>query len=191
MGAIISHASRRKLVWLALAVAAAIGISVWKFQSGAAAPASPLPVVSAIRGDVIVTVGGVGRIVQARGVAQVVVPTAVGGGAATSGSAAGGSAAAGGAAPSTGNSGSAPADAVFAHASGHLSKLLVTPGQRVSAGQVVALIDDAGSSLAAVKQAQNDLATARVELQQKRTSDPLKGFPASPAELAAGRLAVV
>ncbi|MGB2953133.1 MAG: efflux RND transporter periplasmic adaptor subunit, partial [Gaiellaceae bacterium] len=78
----------------------------------------------------------------------------------------------------------------FPHASGRVSRVLVVPGQRVIAGQPLALLDDGGSAAGAVLQARYDVATALVELRQKQTSDPLKGVPATPEELAAGGLAV-
>src|SRR6185369_11191991 len=42
-----------------------------------------------------------------------------------------------------------------------------------------------------VAQASTELRTALLELRQKQTSDPQKGTPATPAELAAAQLAVV
>ena len=166
---------RRAFVWLAFAAAAGIGIAVWQLQgSGAAQPT--FATVTASRGDVIVSVGGVGRIVEARASAQIALPTAVGGSAATAAAGGGGA--------------SAPADAVFPRAGGRVSRLLVAPGQHVARGQPLVLLDDGGSAAAGVKQAQDDLAAARLELRQKRTSDPLKGLPPTPAELAAGSLAV-
>jgi HlyD family secretion protein len=164
--------SRRTLAGLALAAAVAGGIVVWQLQIDETA-AKSLPTVTATRDDIVVSVGGVGRVVHARGSAEIAVPTALGGAAVPAG---GGSA--------------APADAVFARTSGRLSGFLVAPGQRVAPGRPLALLDDGGVAAAVVKQAENDLATAMLELRQKRTSDPLTGFPPTPAELAAGRLAV-
>jgi len=60
----------------------------------------------------------------------------------------------------------------------------------VAAGQALAVLDDRGSSAAAIAQAQNHVAMAFVELRQKRTTDPLKGLPPTRAEIAAGRRAV-
>ena len=170
MRAVLVRVPRRALVLFAVVAAVGIGIGVWRLQSGtAAAPESP-PVAKATRDDVILSVGGVGRIVEARASAQIALPTTAGGGAA------------GGA--------SASADAVFPRTSGRVSRFLVAPGRRVTAGQALAMLDDGGAAAAAVTQAQNDLATAQLELEQKRSSDPLKGVPPTPAELAAARLAV-
>ncbi len=65
------------------------------------------------------------------------------------------------------------------------------PGAHVTAGDVVARLDDGGVAETAVAQARNDVATTSLELLQKRTSDPLKGLVPTPAELAASRLAVI
>ena len=90
-----------------------------------------------------------------------------------------------------GGTSSAPVDAVFPQVAGRLSKFLVAPGKHVAAGEALALLDDGGTAAGAVLQAQNELATAQLELRQKRTSDPLNGLPPTPEELAAGEMAVV
>lgn len=183
----------RLVAWLGLPLAVGTGFCIWLLQgSSTAAPASS-SVTRAVRGDLVVTVGGVGRIVQASRSAQITVPAAAGGGA-TAGSAASSAGSttpsASGSSPGGGGATPAPADAVFPRATGHLVRFLVHPGQRVVAGQPLALVDDGGSAAATTKQAGNDLATAVLELLQKRTSDPLKGPPPTAAELAAGRYAV-
>jgi RND family efflux transporter MFP subunit len=126
----------------------------------------------------VVSVGGVGRIVT-NGVSAIELPASSGG----SGASATGS--------TTGGSSSAPADAVFSHATGHVGRVLVKPGQHVLAGQALAVLDDSGASASAVRQAQLDLETARIELDQKLHSDPAKGIPPTAAEFAAARAAVV
>jgi HlyD family secretion protein len=145
-----------------LVVAAAIGIGAWRLQDGSAT-AEPPPAVEVTRGNVIVSVGGVGRITEARNTAE---STSAGGGI------------------------SAASGAVFARASGRISRILVAPGQRVTRGEPLALLDDSGSSDAAIQQARDDLAVALLELQQRQTSDPLLGLPPTGAELSAARLAV-
>ena len=174
--------SRRGLVWLGVA-ALGIGISltVWQLQNAPAAGESPAAGVKATRGDLVLTVGGVGRIVQAGSSAEITLPAAAAGGSTTSGSAA-----SGGASTAAGTS----ATAVFPATSGRLLRFLVAPGQRVAAGQPLAQLDDHRTAATAFAQAQNDVAMALLELRQKRTSDPLKGLPATPAELAAARRAV-
>jgi multidrug efflux pump subunit AcrA (membrane-fusion protein) len=167
----------RALAELALLGAAVIGVAVWQLQGGAAAEAS-LPEATVSRDDLVVSVGGVGRIVDARASGLVVLPATSGGGSSTPG------------APAAGTGTSAPADAVFPHASGHVLGYLVVPGQQVVAGQPLALLDDRGSAAFSVMQAENNVAIALLELQQKRTSDPTRGLPPTSAELAAGRLAV-
>jgi RND family efflux transporter MFP subunit len=164
---------RRAAAWLALVAVVGTGIAVWQLRSGSPAGAS-VPVATATRGDVVVTVGGLGRVVEATTSAQIAVPTSA-------------------SSPSTGPSGgtaSAPADAVFPRAAGRVSRFLVSAGERVRAAQPLALLDDGGSAPAAAGQAETDLATAMLELQQKRTADPLKGVPPAPAELAAAHTAV-
>jgi HlyD family secretion protein len=170
--------SRRGLLWLALVTAAGIvlGLSAWQLQSAPAASESTAGVAEATRGDVLLTVGGVGRIVPAGTSAEIVLPAA--GNTSTSGST-----------PSGAPSGTS-ASAVFPRMSGRLVRFLVKPGQRVTAGQPLALLDDSRAAVTAVAQAQNDVATALLELRQKQTSDPLRGIPAAPAELAAGTHAV-
>ena len=177
----------RILIGLALAVPIGTGLGFWQL-SGDSAPAST-PVARAVKGDLVVSVGGVGRIVQATSSAQIAVPASAGGGAA--GAAASGSAASGasGAGSSTGAA-SAPADGVFPRTTGRLVKFLVAPGDNVVAGQPLAVLDDGSSAAVATSLARNDMQTALLELLQKRTSDPLNGLPATKAELAAGRYAV-
>ena len=164
---------RRTLVLLAL-VPVGIWFGALGLQGGVAA-AEDLPTAEAARDDMVVAVGGVGRIIQAGAAAPIVTPTKAGSSAGASGSTVGSE---------------APADAVFPRASGQISRFLVVPGRRVITGQPLALLDDGGLAAAATRQALNDLATARLELRQKRTSDPLNGVRATPAELAAGRLGV-
>jgi RND family efflux transporter MFP subunit len=177
MPALISRKPQRALAVAALALAALIGVAIWLAQSGRSASAPDISSIRATRGDVIVSVGGVGRIVTG-GVAAIELPSSGG----SSGASASGSA-------ST-SSGSAPADAVFAHAAGHVDQLLVKPGQHVAAGQLLAVIDDNGASASAVHQARLDLETARIELDQKLHSDPQKGIPPTAAEIAAAHAAV-
>jgi HlyD family secretion protein len=56
----------------------------------------------------------------------------------------------------------------------------------------MAYLDDGGVAAGALLQARNELATALLELRQKRTSDPLiTGIPPTTEELAAGRSAVL
>jgi multidrug efflux pump subunit AcrA (membrane-fusion protein) len=163
---------RNALVLLGL-VPLAIAL-IWGLQGGGPAAADDVPAATAAREDLVVTVGGVGRIVQAKAPRPIATPSSAAGG--------------------TGASGSAPAetppDAVFPRASGRISKFLVAPGNLVVSGDPLALLDDDGAAAAGVKQAQNDLSTALVELRQKQTSDPLTGVQATSDELTAGRSAV-
>lgn len=186
------HMTRRPaLAALGVAMTIAAGVAVWQLRGGSA-PHAATPVATATRGDVVVSVGGVGRIAEAKAASQISLPGASAG----SGSA-GASTAAGGtsgsppsASTSTGGSGSASADSVFPRTSGRVSRLLVSPGRQVTDGQVLAILDDGGSAAGAVLQARYDVASALVDLRQKRTSDPLKGVPPTAQELAAANFAV-
>lgn len=160
---------RRALLTLVLLGAAvATTLVVWPLRSGGGG-APTAPTVKAIRGDVVVAVGGVGRIVSARSPNPISVS-------ATPGSAASGS--------------TVPAGAVFATATGRIARFLVAPGERVSAGQPLAVLDDGGAAAAALEQAQSELDTVRLELQLKQTVDPARGLPPSAAELTAAEVAV-
>ena len=158
-------------------VVAGVSITVGLSRSSPAASQTTDAVAGATRGDVVVTVGGVGRIVESGLASDIAVPSSSG-------------ASAGATASATATPAAMSATAVFPQTSGRIVRFLVRPGERVAAGQPLALLDDRGSAATAIAQARNDVATTRVELRQKRTSDPLKGLPAAPAELAAARGAV-
>ncbi|HEY6067716.1 MAG TPA: efflux RND transporter periplasmic adaptor subunit [Gaiellaceae bacterium] len=181
----LGHRPRRTLLWVFLAAALAVGVIVWWLLSPAPKRA-PLQTAAVGRGDVVVTVGGLGRIVEANASGLISLP-----GSSTSSS--GATASATGSTAGTGSAGGASvsAGAVLPRASGRISRLLIAPGARVTAGEVVALLDDGGTAAAAVAQARNDVATTSIELLQKRTKDPLKGLPPTPTELAAARFAVI
>jgi RND family efflux transporter MFP subunit len=177
MEELLPHVPRRALLWVAIAAAIGVGIVVWRIQGDASASSSALlPTVKVARADLVVSVGGVGRIVEKNGAEQITIPSA--------------SASTAGAPATTGSTSTAPADAVFPRASGHVARILVAPGQRVHAGQVIAVLDDGGTAAGALAAAQSDRESAAVELEQKQTQDPLRGFAATPAEVAAARLAV-
>jgi HlyD family secretion protein len=157
-----------------LAAAAGAGIALWPLHGGSHALGA-LATARASRGDVVIAVGGVGRIVEARATGPISVPSATpGGGASTTPNA----------------QTTAPADAVFPSASGHVARFLVAPGRKVYAGDPIAVLDDGSAAAIAIDQARNDIATAQLELRQKQTSDPAKGLPPTAAELRAGRLAL-
>jgi HlyD family secretion protein len=177
MPAVISRKPQRPLAVTALAAAVLIGGSIWLAQSGHSAGTPDVTIATASRGDVTVTVGGVGRIVTGN-VAAIELP------------ASGGSSSSSTTASTSGGSSSAPADAVFARTTGHIGRLLVQPGRHVTTGQPLAVIDDNGAAASATRQAQLDLETARVELDQKLHSDPQKGVPPTAAELAAAHASV-
>ncbi|MBM2821289.1 MAG: hypothetical protein HW413_35 [Thermoleophilia bacterium] len=155
---------RRLIVFVVVLAAIGTVAGAWRLHGGTAEAAAPVGV-NVTRGDLTVTVGGVGQIVQS-GIGASTQP-------------AGGAAA-----------GESSGFVVFPQASGQISVFLVTPGDTVAAGQPITLLDDGGLSAAGIRQAQVDLATAQLELRQKRTSDPSKGIPPTRAEFVAGRAAV-
>jgi RND family efflux transporter MFP subunit len=176
----------RVVVGLTVALAIGTGVGLWQL-SGDSAPAST-PVARAVKDDIVVSVGGVGRIVQATSSAEIAVPGTTAGGAGATAALAGSATSGTGGAP--GSAATAPADGVFPRTSGRIVKFLVAPGDHVVAGQPLALLDDGATAAVTTKLARNDVETAVLELLQKRTSDPAKGYPATPAEVAAGRMGV-
>ena len=169
--------SARALVlgFAALVAAAAAVFALPGLHRSSAPPSTPTA--TAIRGDILATVGGLGRVVVTGQLTPVTVPAASSPAAATSSS------------PS-GSQTAAPPGAVFATTAGHISRYFVAPGQRVAVGQPIAALDDGGTSATAVQQAGSDLASAKLELAQKQLSDPTKGVPPTRAELTAANLAV-
>jgi HlyD family secretion protein len=160
-------ARRRVLLLCAFAAWVGAGIGVLQVRGGNATAAAAVTTFKAIRGDLVVSVGGVGRIVERGASTPLTLPSGT-----------------------SGSGSSAPADAVFARVSARVRKLLVAPGQQVEAGDPLALLDDSGTAAAAIKQAESELASAQLELRQKQTNDPQKGVPPSAVELNAGQLAV-
>ena len=159
----------------ALVVLASLAGALLVLRSSRGSARSAPAALTVGRGDIIVSVGGVGRIIDRRAVGSSALAASVGAGT-PSGS---GAAAA-----------SAPPGSVFARTSGSIARLLVKPGAQVRAGQPVAVLDDRGLAAAAVHQSETELATSRVELRQKQISDPLKGLPPTSVELAAARAAI-
>jgi HlyD family secretion protein len=192
----------RIVVGAALAAgAAAVGLMVVN-QSGGGPKQTSGAYETVGRGVVDKTVGGIGHVTTLTGAALLAVPsssmggpTAAGAGA-EGGSAVGSSVSAGAGTSSSSSSPGAgttpaPADAVFPTVSGHISRLLVHQGDRVAAGQPIARISDDGATAGTVLQVRNELATARLELAQRRVHDPLLGPPPTLAELQAGQQAIV
>lgn len=169
--------TRRRQTLILVLIPVVFAFAVWGSQGETAAgePAAG----KVVRADLVRSVRGVGRIVQARAPGLIARPS--------SSTSSGTPTAAGSGSPATADT---SADAVFPRASGRLKRYTVRRGQRVRSGQVLAILDDGGIAAAAVRQATNALHTARIELRQKRTSDPLKGIPATGAELAAGQVAI-
>jgi macrolide-specific efflux system membrane fusion protein len=203
--------SSRARVLTALVVAfAAVAAIVWGSRGNGGSPGGQGRLVAAERGDVSVTVGGIGHITTLTGAARVAVAVpgtaspvgastgaaggGTGGGTGPSGTGGGGSGGGGtgaGGGGGAGSGGQAPADAVFPAVAGHVTRLLVRTGDRVAAGQPIARLADDGTIASNLLQARSDLQTARVELAQKRVHDPALGLPATPAEIQAGHQAVL
>jgi HlyD family secretion protein len=80
---------------------------------------------------------------------------------------------------------------VFPAVTGHVTRVLVQVGQFVVAGEPLAILSDDGTLATQELQTRSDLATARLELAQKRVQDPLRGPAPTPAELRSGRQSVV
>ena len=162
----------RRIVVIVIVVAsvaiAAVGYAVWFRDDG---HGGAITTVAVRRGDVVVTAGGVGRIVEARAATSVAAPAA---GAKSGGSATG--------ATVSGNIGSA--DAVFPQAGGLVDQILVKPGQQVVAGQPLVVLADGGSTAMGVDLARNELLAAQLEAAQQRSNG------ASPSDLALGLLKV-
>jgi RND family efflux transporter MFP subunit len=140
--------------------------------------------VAAERGRVSVTVGGIGHVTTLSGAARLSVPAA--GGSAPTGSAGGSAAQA-----SSAGAAQVPADAVFATVAAHVSRVLVHTGQFVLAGEPIATLVDDGTLATQELQASSDLATARLELAQKRVRDPSRGPQPTPAEIQAGHQSIL
>jgi RND family efflux transporter MFP subunit len=167
--------TRRRQTWILCLIPIVFAFGVWGSTGGTAAEADAAAA-RAERNDMVVSVGGVGRIVQARAAGLIARPSSSGG--------------SGGAGSGPAAQADTPSDAVFPRASGRIKRYAVRRGQRVVANQTLAVLEDGGAAASAVRQAANEVRTARIELRQKRTSDPLKGVPATGAELAAGQIAV-
>lgn len=63
-----------------------------------------------------------------------------------------------------------PSISLYPRASGQVAKVTVVRGDRVAAGEPIAVLDDGGTAVAAVEQAQADLGTAQIDLRQRRAS---------------------
>lgn len=132
--------------FVGLAATAAVAVTAAGcFGGGSVAEQSPGEEVT--RDDIVVSVGGVGRIVQSGAVTR---------------------------APDSTTSGAtpAPANAVYPKTGGNVLAYFVKPGQRVAFRQPLLRLDDGGTAAAALQQAGGDLATARSELAQLLSSRP-------------------
>jgi HlyD family secretion protein len=182
----------RRRVTAVATLALAGGAVAFALLSGGGHHAAKGAVAAADRGDVIVTVRGVGRISAGSGGVTIGASSAQVGG--QSGGP-GNQSSTTSAASSSKNSGSGgaavPADAILPATSGRVERLLVTTGDRVSRGTPIAVLSDDGTAHAATVQAQSDFQSAQLELAQLRVHDPANGAPATASELAAARAGIV
>jgi RND family efflux transporter MFP subunit len=162
---------RRRFV-LSMAALVAVPFTIWGATRGDDASAVTPEIVTAQRGDVAVTVGGIGHVATLTDAARLAVSSAEVGAAASAG-------------------GVPSAEAVFATATGHVTSLFVEVGDHVDAGETIAHVAGDGTAEAALLQARSDLATAQLELAQKRVQDPSRGPPPTAAEFVSGRRAVL
>jgi HlyD family secretion protein len=179
----------RALVALVAAAVVVAGV-VWSTQGGGGSSSAKGEFVTAQRGQVAVTVGGIGHVNTLAGAGHLAVPSATPASASGSGGGSGAASSPSTASSASGGSTQAPSDAVFPQVGGHVTRLLVRPGERVAAGQAIATVADDGTTQTNLLQARGDLSTARLELAQKQVQDPARGVPPTSAELASGRQAI-
>lgn len=135
----------RRIAVVAIAVASGFGALAWKLQDGASSgSAGRVATVRAVRGDVIVSVRAIGRVIPAdRGSILPVASTA------------------GSSAPTASTAGTSRL--VLAAVGGRVLQVLVAPGARVRVGQPIARLD-ATAARSAVVAARASLKQAQVQL---------------------------
>ena len=158
-----------RLLVAAVAVLAIGSVGAWNLTQSSEASAASAEVVTVSRGAVSVTVGGIGHVANLSDAARMAVPEID---------------------SASGAAGSTTTDAVFARATGHVLELFVEVGDVVEADQELARIADDGTVRGSLIQARSELASARLDLAQKRLQDPARGPPPTAAEFAQGRSAV-
>ena len=129
---------RGKLIALGAVAFVALCVAALRVSGGAVAQGET-QTATAEEGNIVVSVGGVGRIES-----------------------------------------ETPTVQVFPRASGQVARVTVSRGDEVTAGQLLAVLDDGGTAAAAVDQAQADVGTARLDLRQRRAGRA--------AEISAARL---
>ncbi len=141
--------TRNPYPWLGIVAAIGVGIAVWELTAGGSPARASERTVAVTRGNIVVTVGGVGKVVA-------------GGTPATPATSATAATAGGNAtAPSLGGLGRL----VYPQVAGHVLTVTVTPGQRVKTGQVLARLDPGAARTSLVgAQAALDQATAQLAL---------------------------
>ena len=161
--------SKRPVTSAAVVLAVAVG-GVWVVNQGAGASSKPGDVVTIDRGTISVTVGGVGRVATLTDAARQAVPTS-----------------------GSGTSTAAPAvsEAVFSPVTAHVTALFIKVGDEVEAGERLAELADDGAAETAVIQARHELASAKLDLAQKRVQDPTRGLPPTPEEVAFARQSII
>ena len=127
---------RSTLIGLAALAAAGGAIAAWQLTGSGPGRVPPATAV-AQRGDIVRSVGGVGKVVDVRAVSRA--PAPVG-------------------APTGAGAAASVSGAVFASAAGRVLELLAVPGQEVARGQVLARLDPANARV--------NLVTAQAALDQ-------------------------
>lgn len=170
---------------LATAVVAAAGVSVWQLSAGGAASASPATTVAS-RGDVVVTVGGVGKIIPGSGGASIL-----------SARGSGNASASGGASQAAGGGLADAGRLVYPQLAGHLTAVLVSAGEQVHAGQALVRIDPGAAvsnlvaARTAMEQAEAQLRLDRSGLSAQTLAATRAGVTTAVAGVAAARQALV
>ena len=164
---------RALLIGLALLVTGA-GVAGWQL-TGKVPTRAPVPTVVARRRNVVVTVGGLGKVVDVHAATHAFAPSGSAGGSTGSSSAA--------ASASAGR-------AVFPSAAGRVVSVLVAPGQRVALGQPVAVLDSGAANLNLVI-AQASLDQARAQLEADRSGVTPQTLAVATAGIAASGVSMM
>ena len=122
----VSRLPRKQLIVLGAVSLVVLCVAALRISGGAVAQGE-VQTATAEEGNIVVTVGGVGRVES-----------------------------------------STPTMQVYPRTSGQVARVAVSRGDQVSAGQVIAVLDDGGAAAAGVDQAQADVESARLDVRQRR-----------------------
>ena len=158
----LASMSRRTLVGIGVLVAAVIVVAVWQGRGTSSATTS-VPTAAAVRGDVVVSVRALGRVVDARAASRGL-STGVSTGGQSTAAVAGTS------------------QLIYPQAGGRVTTLLVSPGQHVVAAQILARLDSAN--------ARGNLVSAQASLDQARAQLEVDRSGVTPQSLASAKAGV-